>query len=65
MESRSIAVYIAKKKIRAAIIAQDGFASFEQIADWTEYECIALQARLREMVEAGEISLDESQYSLI
>lgn len=58
-------MYIAKKKIRAAIIAQDGFASFEQIADWTEYECIALQARLREMIEAGEISLDEGQYSLI
>lgn len=58
-------MYIAKKKIRAAIIAQDGFASFEQIADWTEYECIALQLRLREMIATGEISLDEGQYSLI
>lgn len=58
-------MYIAKKKIRAAIIANDGFATFEQIADWTEYECVALQARLREMIEAEEISLDEGQYSLI
>lgn len=58
-------MYIAKKKIRAAIIASDWFASFEQIADWTEYECVALQLRLREMIAAGEISLDEGQYSLI
>lgn len=58
-------MYIAKKKIRAAIIANDGFASFEQIADWTEYECIALQLRLREMVANGEISLDDGDYSLI
>lgn len=55
-------MYIAKKRIKQAIDENGGHATFEQIADYTEYECIELACRISQMVDCGELIKDDGLY---
>lgn len=57
-------MYIAKRCIKQAIVENGGNATFEQIADWTEYECINLNTRINEMVNNGELVKYDNRYYL-
>lgn len=55
-------MYIAKKRIKQAIDENGGTATFEQIADYTEYECIELACCIRQMVDCSELTKDDGLY---
>lgn len=57
-------MYIAKKRIKQAIAENGDNATFDQIADWTEYECIELACRLSQMVDCGELTKCDNRYYL-
>lgn len=57
-------MYIAKRRIKQSIVENGGNATFNQIADWTEYECINLNARINEMVNNGELVRRDNRYYL-
>ena len=57
-------MYIAKRHIKQAIVENGGNATFDQIADWTEYECINLNSRINEMVNNGELVRCNNRYYL-
>lgn len=57
-------MYIAKRHIKQAIVENGGNATFDKIADWTEYECINLNARINEMVNNGELIRRDNRYYL-
>lgn len=57
-------MYIAKKRIRQAIEAYDGEATFENIADYTEYECIELSIKLSEMLSKHQLTKEDGLYTL-
>lgn len=54
-------MYIAKKRIKQAIDENGGKATFEQIADYTEYDCMDLAHRIRLMVNNGELCRDDNR----
>lgn len=57
-------MYIAKKRIKEAISFNDGRAQFEDIADYTEYDCVDLAIKLGKMVENGELELIDGWYCI-
>lgn len=57
-------MYIAKKRIKQAIKEYNGEATFENIADYTEYECIELSIRLSEMLLKGQLVKEDGLYML-
>lgn len=57
-------MYIAKKRIKQAIEAYGGEATFENIADYTEYECIELSIKLSEMLLKGQLVKEDGLYAL-
>ncbi len=57
-------MYIAKKRIKQAIEAYSGEATFENIADYTEYECIELSIKLSEMLSKNQLTKEDGLYTL-
>lgn len=57
-------MYIAKKRIKQAIKEYNGEATFENIADYTEYECIELSIKLSEMLLKGQLIKEDGLYML-
>lgn len=57
-------MYIAKKRIKQAIEEYGGKAAFENIADYTEYECIELSIKLSEMLSKGQLVKEDGVYTL-
>ena len=57
-------MYIAKKRIKQAIKEYNGEATFENIADYTEYECIELSIKLSEMLLKGQLVKEDGLYML-
>lgn len=57
-------MYIAKKRIQQAIKEYNGEATFENIADYTEYECIELSIKLSEMMSKGQLAKEDGAYTL-
>lgn len=57
-------MYIAKKRIKQAIKEYNGEATFENIADYTEYECIELSIKLSEMLFKGQLVKEDGLYML-
>ncbi len=57
-------MYIAKKRIRQAITEHGGKATFEEIADWTEYECIGLYRKLMDMLKKNQLTKEDRLYVL-
>ena len=57
-------MYIAKKRIKQAIEEYGGEAVFENIADYTEYECIELSIKLSEMLSKGQLVKKDGVYTL-
>ena len=57
-------MYIAKKQIKQAIKEYGGEATFENIADYTEYECIELSIKLSEMLSKGQLVKEDGLYTL-
>lgn len=57
-------MYIAKKRIKQAIKEYNGEATFENIADYTEYECIELSIKLSEMLLKGQLVKENGLYTL-
>ena len=57
-------MYIAKKRIKQAIEEYGGEATFENIADYTEYECIELSIKLSEMLSKGQLVKEDGLYTL-
>lgn len=57
-------MYIAKKRIKQAIAEHGGEATFEDIADWTEYECIGLYHKLMDMLARNQLTKEDKLYVL-
>ena len=64
MELRNFKVYIAKRRIKQAIAAYNNQATFDEIADYTKYECIQLQLKLNEMLSKHELTKEDKLYIL-
>ena len=57
-------MYIAKKRIKQAIEEYGDEATFENIADYTEYECIELSIKLSEMLSKGQLVKEDGVCTL-